>query len=153
MILPTKVCLILEIWQYIFGATPYEEWGLVVTYLIWVDPNSFLAMKSNTNLVYYTPCFNKVERGVYWFHLVHLSVRLSIRLWMESCPLCILHNTSWIHFIFTHLIKKLQKVCHVQIFNSNFSSFDLGSNMNQSYGNHGVGVGMGVGGILRTEAF
>ena len=23
---------------------------------------------------HYTPRFNKVERGVYWFHLVHLSV-------------------------------------------------------------------------------
>ena len=32
-----------------------------------------------SNLVnYYTPHFNKVERGVYWYHLVRLSVRLSV---------------------------------------------------------------------------
>ena len=27
---------------------------------------------------YYTPRFNGVERGVYWYHLVHLSVCLSV---------------------------------------------------------------------------
>ena len=35
----------------------------------------------------------------------------AICLWPESCPLCIFHNTSWIHFICTHLIQQLQKVC------------------------------------------
>ena len=60
---------------------------------------------------YYTPRFNKVERGVYtyWFH--RLSVRPSVRLWTESCPLCIFNNTCRIHFILAHLIKQLQKVC------------------------------------------
>ena len=33
-----------------------------------------------TYLVYYTPHFNEVERGVYWYHLVRLSVCLSVRL-------------------------------------------------------------------------
>ena len=28
----------------------------------------------------YTPCFNEVERGVYWYHLVRLSVCPSVRL-------------------------------------------------------------------------
>ena len=37
----------------------------------------------------------------------------SVRLWTESCPLCILDNTHRIHFIFAHLIKQLQKVCCV----------------------------------------
>ena len=37
----------------------------------------------------------------------------SVRLWTESCPLCIFNNTCRIHFIFAHLIKQLQKVCHV----------------------------------------
>ena len=53
----------------------------------------------------YTHHFNEVERGLYWFHLV--------RLWTESCPLCIFNNTCRIHFIFAHLIKQLQKVCRV----------------------------------------
>ena len=25
-------------------------------------------------VIYYMPCFNEVERGVFWFHLVHLSI-------------------------------------------------------------------------------
>ena len=44
---------------------------------------------------------------------VRLSVRPSVRLWTESCPLCIFKNTHRIHFIFAHLIKQLQKVCRV----------------------------------------
>ena len=54
-------------------------------------------------------------RGVYWFHLVRLPVYPStqVRLWTESCPFCTFNNTHQIHFIFTHLIKQLQKACHV----------------------------------------
>ena len=37
----------------------------------------------------------------------------SVRLWTESCPLCIFSNTHQIHIIFAHLIKQLQKVCRV----------------------------------------
>ena len=33
------------------------------------------------------------------------SVRLSIRLWMELCPLCIFKNTHWIGLIFIYLMK------------------------------------------------
>ena len=51
--------------------------------------------------------------GVYWFHLVHPSVRPSICLWTESCPLSIFYNTNQIHFIFTYLIHQLNKVCRV----------------------------------------
>ena len=36
-----------------------------------------------------------------------LSVRLSVRLWTESGPLCTFYNIRRIHFIFTHLIKHL----------------------------------------------
>ena len=41
---------------------------------------------------------------------VRSSVRLSIRLWTESCPFCIFHNTSRNHFIFSYLIYQLHKV-------------------------------------------
>ena len=54
---------------------------------------------------YYTPRFNEVERGVHWFHLV--------RLWTESCPLCIFNNTLRIHFIFALHIEQFQKVCRM----------------------------------------
>ena len=56
----------------------------------------------------YIPCSTQLK-GYTGFTL---SVCPSVRLWTESCLLCIFHNTSWIHFIFTHLIKQLQKVCH-----------------------------------------
>ena len=68
----------------------------------------------------------------------------SVRLWTESCPLCIFNNTCWIRFKFAHLIKQLQKVMFVSKFRMlkfwriffkfgtlTLSSFDLGSNMTQ----------------------
>ena len=45
-------------------------------------------------------------RGVYWFH----SVRPSVRPSRIPCPLCSVYSSGWIHFIFTHLIKQLQRV-------------------------------------------
>ena len=82
--------------------------------------NHMLTCKCNSLMYcsdYYTLRFNEVERGVYWFHLVHLSVCLSVRLsvclWTESCPLCIFNYIRQIHSIFAHLIKQLQKVCRV----------------------------------------
>ena len=42
---------------------------------------------------------------------VRPSVRPSSRIW---CPLCSAHSSGWIHFIFMHLIKQHQKVCHIQ---------------------------------------
>ena len=59
------------------------------------------------------PRFDGVKRGIYWFHVIHPSVRLSVRLWTKPCPLCNFHNTSRIHFIFVHVIRQLQKVCRV----------------------------------------
>ena len=58
--------------------------------------------------VFYTSSFNKVERGYTGFTL---SVCTSVRLWTESRALSIFNNTCLIHFVFTHLIKQLQKVC------------------------------------------
>ena len=37
----------------------------------------------------------------------------SLRLWTESCPLCIFNNTCGILFIFIHLMKQLPEVCRV----------------------------------------
>ena len=59
-------------------------------------------------LYYYTPRFNKVERGYIGFTL---SVRPTVRLWRESCPLCIFNSSGPCHI--SHLINQLPKVCHV----------------------------------------
>ena len=54
-----------------------------------------------------------------------LSVRPSVRPSVPRpsripCPLCSFYSSGWIHFIFMHLIKQLQKVCLVQSFLQNF---------------------------------
>ena len=57
--------------------------------------------------------------GVYWFHSVRPSVRPRPSVPCPShipCPLCSFFSSGWIHFIFIHLIKQLQKVCRVQSF-------------------------------------
>ena len=48
-----------------------------------------------------------------WKGGILFSPCLSVRLWTESCLLCIFNNTHWILFIFSHLIKQLQKVPRV----------------------------------------
>ena len=55
------------------------------------------------------PSLQRSWKWVYWFHVV----RPSVHPWTKSCPLCIFHNTSQIHFIFADLIKQLQKMCSV----------------------------------------
>ena len=57
--------------------------------------------------------------GVYWFHSVRLSVPPSVRP-SVLCRLCSAYSSGWIHFIFTHLIKQLQKVCCMESFLQNF---------------------------------
>ena len=52
-----------------------------------------------------------IQRSWKWGILV--SPCPSVRLWTKSCPLCIFNNTRRIHYIFAHLIKRLQKVCRV----------------------------------------
>ena len=43
------------------------------------------------------------------------------------CPLCSFYSSGWIHFIFLHLIKQLQKVCPVQSFLQNFKIWNFGN--------------------------
>ena len=65
---------------------------------------------SDWQYVSITPATTNVKGGYTGFTSY---IRLSVRLWTKSCPLCIFHTTSRIHFIFAYLIKQLQKVCHV----------------------------------------
>ena len=73
----------------------------------------FLVAQQYMAMDFLYPPLQRSWKGVYWYHLVRLSICPSVRLWTESCPLCIFNNTHRIHFIFAHLIKQLQKVCHV----------------------------------------
>ena len=52
---------------------------------------------------------------VHWFHLVCLSVCLSVHLSVcgQNGVHCFFYNTCRIHFIFIHLIKQLPNVCRV----------------------------------------
>ena len=71
--------------------------------------------------------------GVYWFHLVRPSVRPSVRPASVPrpscipCPLCSAYSSGWIHFIFVHHIKQLQKVCHMYSFLQNFKIWIFGN--------------------------
>ena len=80
--------------------------------LLWTDVELLSPVTSWRNGCphFLYPPLNKVEGGYTGFTL---SVSLSVHLWTESFLLCIFYNTQWIHLIFTHLIKQLQKVCHM----------------------------------------
>ena len=58
----------------------------------------------------YNPPSTKLKGGI----LVSPGPSVRPSMWTESCPLCIFNNTHWIHFIFAHFIKQLQKVLHVK---------------------------------------
>ena len=48
-----------------------------------------------------------------WMGSILVPLCLSVRLWWEWCWLCIFHNTSWIHFIYAHLMHQLDEMCHM----------------------------------------
>ena len=56
-----------------------------------------------------------------------VSLRPSVRPSHIPCPLCSAYSSDWIHFIFIHLIKQLQKVCHVGSFVQNFKIWIFGN--------------------------
>ena len=64
--------------------------------------------------------YNEVARGYFGFiPFVRTSVRPSVRPSRIPCPLCSAYRSGWIHFLFIHLIKLLQKVCCVLSFCKN----------------------------------
>ena len=110
---------------------------------------------------FYTPTRFNNEGG---YAGITLSICPSVRLWTESCLLCIFNNSHQIHFIFAHLIKQLKGVSRVmpvskfknlkfwlifEICNFDFVFFLLGIQYDSM-----VWVIMRQrGGILRTQAF
>ena len=91
---------------------------------------------------YYTPPhFNKVERGVYWFHLVRLSV--CPQNCVRSVSSTILVGSILYLHTFSSCLIRCANIKWIQIWNFGeffkfvtltLSSFDLGSNMTQWYG-------------------
>ena len=72
----------------------------------------------------YTPRTTKLLGGYIGFTP---SVRLSVRPSRIPCPLCSFYSSGWIHFIFMHLIRQLQKVCRMQSFLQNFKIWNFGN--------------------------
>ena len=107
-------CFIFHSWYALNSYTNISNVYLFFSNLQWPISKTCIIQHNSTlfliSMVCYTPRFNEFERGVYWFHLVRLSISPSVHLWTESCPLCIFNNTHRIHFTFAHLIKQLQKV-------------------------------------------
>ena len=68
-------------------------------------------LKKDTFQNHYTPCRWNWGRHTGFSLSVHLSFRPSVCRW--NCVHFVSYNISWIHFIFSHLINQLQKVCCV----------------------------------------
>ena len=85
---------------------------------------------------YYTPRFNEVERGVYWYHLVRLSVCPSVDRIVSA--LYLQQNSSDPFHICTSYQATSEGVSRVmtvsKFVNLTLSSFDLESNLTQWYG-------------------
>ena len=105
-----------------------------------------LIVLSSTSGVFYTPRFNEVERGVYWFHLVRPSVCPSVRLSVcgqnRVCSVSstiLIGSISYLHILSSNFRRCV--ACNVCLKNWNLAEFfkfvtltlssDLGSNMTQ----------------------
>ena len=98
--------------------------GLIITFKL----NQLHGFKYDSMILgsqwiyYYTPRTTKLLGGYIGFTpSVCPSVRPASvpRPSRIPCPLCSFYSSGWIHFIFIHLIKQLQKVCRVQKFLQN----------------------------------
>ena len=116
------------------------EWSLAIT------PRTVPRWETITEQYrIYTPRFNEVERGVYWYHLVRLSVCGQNRVRSVSSTILI-GSISYLHILSSDFRRcvacnacfKIQKFNILAIFYKfvtlTLSSFDLGSNMTQWYG-------------------
>ena len=124
-----KITLV-ELLPHLSGANELTHWGRV-TYICIIKLTIIGSDNGLSPII--PPASTKLKGG---YTGITLSVCPSVRLWTESCSLCIFNNTHRIHFIFAHLIKQLQKVCRVKC-----------PFQNSKFENEAAG------GILRTQAF
>ena len=87
----------------------------------WTSPSSTASthLSSSVDLRKWISLYNKVVGG-------YIGFTLSVRPSRITCPLCSAYSSGWIHFIFTHLIKQLQKVCCVSKFLAKFQNLNFG---------------------------
>ena len=71
-----------------------------------------LKLNSYVLVAYYTPRFNEVDRGVYWYHLVRLSVCPSVRLSVcgqnrvrSVSSTILIGSISYLHILSSNLIR------------------------------------------------
>ena len=86
---------------------------------------------------FYTPRFNKVERGVYWFYLVRLSVcgqncvrSVSSTILVRSILYLQILSSNFRRCVARKVCFKIQKFGQILV-TLTLSSFDLGSNITQ----------------------
>ena len=113
-------------------------WGTICKFIVRCN-YLYMIQSFNTYWNHYTPRFNEVERGVYWFHLVRLSVCGQNRVRYVSSTIFV-GSISYLHILSSKFRRCV--ACNVCLNVWNFgeflkfvtwtlSSFDLGSNMAQ----------------------
>ena len=108
----------------------------------WVRVDELLAFSMVKDI--YTSRFNEVERGVYWYHLVRLSVcpsvdRIVSALYLQqysSDPfhICTSYQATSEGVLRVMPVSKFKNLKFFKFVTLTLSSFDLGSNMTQWYG-------------------
>ena len=104
---------------HILDVANYSIWGVLSTYID-IEISVTTLRVSYSYLSY--PSLQRSWKGY--------TVRPSVRLWTNSCLLCISHNIRRSHFIFTYLINQPQQLSPMlgfkkQIQNVNFADFLL----------------------------
>ena len=145
-------CIIISIFKFIFTLINLMAIISEINMWLWQWLNLFMYCQQLSLNQWWGYCLlypphNEVVGGYIGFTpSVRPSVRPSVpRPSRITCPLCSAYSSGWIHFIFTHLIKQLQKVCRVSSSLQNFkirifgnflkyvtltSCFDSGSHVN-----------------------
>ena len=86
----------------------------------------YVNIRWSQSLLHYTPRFNEVERGLYWFHLVRLSVCGQNRVRSVSSTILI-GSISYLHILSSNFRNFVEFFKFVTL----TLSSDLGSNMTQ----------------------
>ena len=108
-------------WQWDLSSADYHE--MIVFAVTWFGLLLLQLATGSIQKYWLPPSFSSYAQwwlGIVWILIIPHTMKLmggilvSLRPSRIPCPLCSTHSSGWIHFIFViHLIKQLQKVCHV----------------------------------------